>query len=215
MKRRDILAPHRIVILCEGDTEEHCVKHFLRRSLDAEGLKPVGLHPINLRGKLDDVRAYVPRYQRDERVIAAFTLVDLYGINRVTHAVTHTLDDKVVSVKSWLRDGLENYPEFFHPHVCVHEIEAWFLAEGEALRTRLKAHGLTASNNAEELNFLDPPKKRLNRLFKQYLHRPYEENGDGQPLFKALEHELVYERCRYYREFYDDLVSCARGGMPS
>ncbi|MGB2987351.1 MAG: DUF4276 family protein [Phycisphaerae bacterium] len=211
MKRWEIASARRIVLLCEGDTEEHCVKHFLRRLFDNEGLKSVGLHPVNLGGHLEDVFEYVPRYRRDHRVIGVFTLIDLYGMSRVTHSYQDTLDKKVERVREWLRNGvLDVADDFFHPHVCVHEIEAWFLAEGEALRRRLRATRLDPLDNAEELDFDNPPKNRVTLLFRQHLGRRYEENNDGQPLFKALAHSALYERCRYYREFYDDLLAHAR-----
>jgi len=160
---------------------------------------------------LENVFEYVPRYYREGRVIGVFTLIDLYGMSRVTHSHQDTLDKKVERVKEWLRNGVSGVAEdFFRPHVCVHEIEAWFLAEGEALRKRLRAARLDPLYNAEELDFDNPPKNRLTLLFRQHLVRRYEENNDGQPLFKALAHSALYERCRYYREFYEDLLARAR-----
>lgn len=88
-------------------------------------MRAIGLHSINLNGKLEDVFAYVPRYRRDSQVIAVFTLVDLYGMNRVQHGSNDSLADKVVRVKLWLRgDFGSDYANFFYPHVSVHEVEA-------------------------------------------------------------------------------------------
>ncbi len=216
MKRGEIVSGRRIVVLCEGDTEEHCVKHFLRRSFESERLSALGLHPINLGARLEDVVDYTVRYRRDRRVVAVFTLVDLYGMNRVNHRLDDSLDTKVEKVKQWLwNDMTEHCRGFFHPHVSVHEIEAWFLAEGKALGRRLKCSTLRPVPHAEELDFDKPPKRRINALFRRYLKRGYEENGDGQPLFKALDHSLVYERCGYYRALYDDLVGCGRAAIAS
>ena len=118
MKRHQFTQGRRIVILCEGDTEEIAVKHFIRRQWDAEGLRAIGLHPINIGGKLEDVFAYVPRYRRDPQVIAVFTLVDLYGMNRVQHDSQDTLADKVARVKAWLRANLGSvYTDF--PSPCL------------------------------------------------------------------------------------------------
>lgn len=48
MKRHQFTQGRRIVILCEGDTEEIAIKHFVRRQWEADGLRAIGLHPINL-----------------------------------------------------------------------------------------------------------------------------------------------------------------------
>jgi hypothetical protein len=77
VKRHQFTQGRRIIILCEGDTEEIAIKHFIRRQWEADGLRAIGLHPINLNGKLEDVFAYVPRYRRDSQVIAVFTIIDL------------------------------------------------------------------------------------------------------------------------------------------
>jgi hypothetical protein len=105
MKRHQFAKGRRIVILCKGDTEEMAVRHFIRRQWEADGLRAIGLHPINLKGKLEEVFSYVPRYRCDShsQVIAVFTLIDLYGMNRVQHGSQDSLADKVARIKTWLR----------------------------------------------------------------------------------------------------------------
>lgn len=63
MKRREIRQGKRIVILCEGDTEEIAVDHFIRRQWEIDDLKTIGLQKINLDGKLEDVFNKVPLYR--------------------------------------------------------------------------------------------------------------------------------------------------------
>ncbi len=212
MKRHQFTQGRRIVILCEGDTEEIAVKHFIHRQWDAEGLRAIGLHPINIGGKLEDVFAYVPRYRRDPQVIAVFTLVDLYGMNRVQHDSQDTLADKVARVKAWLRGNLGSvYTDFFYPHVSVHEVEAWLLAEGECLAKRLKDAKIQPNPNAEIQNFDNHPSKRIDNLFKLHRHNDgYHKINDGTALFKCLTFGSVYKTCQYFREFYDELRSVGR-----
>jgi len=212
MKRHQFSRGRRIIILCEGDTEEIAVKHFIRRQWETDGLRTIGLHPINLNGKLEDVFAYVPRYRRDSQVIAVFTLIDLYGMNRVRHAPHDHLADKVVRVKSWLRGDLESsYPDFFYPHVSVHEVEAWLLAEGECLAKRLKDTKIQPNPNAETQNFDNHPSKRVDNLFKQHRRGDgYHKINDSATLFKTLRFEPVYKTCRYFREFYEELKSAGQ-----
>jgi hypothetical protein len=209
MKRHQFTQGRRIVILCEGDTEEIAIKHFIRRQWEADGLRAIGLHPINLNGKLEEVFAYVPRYRRDSQVIAAFTLIDLYGMNRVQQGSQDSLAVKVARIKTWLRkDFGVDYMDFFYPHVSVHEVEAWLLAEGECLAKRLKDAKIQPNPNAETQNFDNPPAKRIDNLFKHHRRNDgYHKINDGNTLFKCLQFGPVYKSCQYFREFYDELRS--------
>lgn len=204
-------AARRIVVLCEGDSEELAVKHLLRRQFALENLAAVGLHPINLAAKLDDIFVKTRLFRADERVLAVFTLIDLFGLNRRCHLPDGDLDQKVGAVRAWLRAGVGHMdPGFFRPHISVHDIEAWLLAEGRSLARRLKHRTLRPCRHAESLNLIRPPKYRMKELFHRHLHRGYEEVRDGTALFRDLAHETVYASCRYYRELYDDLIGVAR-----
>jgi len=212
MKRHQLTQGRRIVILCEGDTEEIAIKYFIRRQWEADNLRAIGLHPINLNGKLEDVFAYVPRYRRDSQVIAVFTLIDLYGMNRVQHGLQDGLADKVARVKTWLRNDFEaDYGDFFYPHVSVHEVETWLLAEGECLAKRLKDAKIQPNPNAEAQNFDNPPSRRIDNLFKHHRRNDgYHKINDGIALFKCLQFEPVFKSCQYFREFYNGLKSVAQ-----
>lgn len=206
MKRQQIIGGRQIVILCEGDTEELAVKHFIRRQWDADGLKAIGLRPIILNGKLEDVFDYVPRYKRDPKIIAVFTLIDLYGMNRVVHGNNDELPHKVARVKKWLRDGFEaEFNGFFFPHVSVHEVEAWILAEGVCLAHRLNDLALRPDPYAEGKNFTQYPSRIIDNLFKNHRGYGYNKITDSTALFKCLQFQPVYNTCRHFQEFYDEL----------
>lgn len=203
-------------MLCEGDSEELATCHFLRRQFAVDCLVGIGLHPINLAAKLEDVFVKTRLFRSDRRVLAVFTLIDLYGMNRVRLHDAASLDDKVEVARDWLRSGVGNVDSrFFYPHLCVHEIEAWFLAEGQSLAKRLKHSSVQPLANAEELDFAKPPKVRVNELFRKHLGRNYHEVRDGTALFKGLAHDAVYRSCRHYREFYDELCEVARRAVES
>lgn len=143
----------RIVILCEGDTEVIAVKEFIKRRWETDGLKEIGLATDDLRGKIEDLFDKVPIYRKsDSKVIATFTLIDLYGLNQVKHKPDDDLDTKVNQAKEWLRKGVGDLEDFFYPHLCVHETEAWFLAEGECLAQRLKNQNIKPDPHAEIKN---------------------------------------------------------------
>jgi hypothetical protein len=202
----------RIVVLCEGETEVVAVRHFIARQWEADGLRSVGLDRIDLRAKLPEVGKFATRYLNDPKVLGVFTLVDLYKMNKVVHQPNDDLEQKVRRVRDWLRAQVRHPgASRFFPHVCVHETEAWILAEGRALAERLKDASIRPDPSAESKNLQNPPKKRVNELFqKSWLKRSYGEIQDGTPLFKRMEFDRVYE-CQYFREFYDDLKRAAAG----
>lgn len=202
------------MVLCEGDTEELAIRHFVRRQWRlAEEFGSVGLHAVNLNGRLQDVGVKARLYLDDKEVLGVFTLVDLYGMDRVVHRPDDDLDIKVRRVLDWLRSSLEHARSAaFFPHAGVHETEAWLLAEGIALARRLGDPSIQADPQAESKKFQKPPSKIINELFLK--RRPgdrYQKIRDGRPLFDALKFEPVYQSCRYFRSFYDNLKSVARG----
>lgn len=202
----------RIIVLCEGDTEELATRYFLLRQWKADGLGSVGLHAINLNGRVQDTGVKARLYLEEPDILAAFTLLDLHGMDRVVHHACDELDAKVQRVRQWLR-GQVNHPRIddFFPHVCVHQTEAWILAEGSALAERLSDHGIKPDPDAEVKNFQRPPSKRINELFltRRSADR-YQKIRDGRPLFAAMKFEPVYSSCRYFRAFYDDLRAAGR-----
>jgi len=138
-----------------------------------------------------------------------FTLVDLFGMDRVAHGVYDSLEVKARRMADWFKQGF-THSRFaaFRPHVCVHETEAWILAEGAALARRLGVR-VQPDDHAEQKNFLNPPKKRVHDLFRLHKSRAYGENSDGRPLFSAMQFDPVYSSCKFFRAFYDDLRSLA------
>ena len=189
----------RIVVLCEGDTEELAIRHFLIRPWHAQGFTSVGLQPVNLHGRLQDVPVKTSLYLDDQDILGVFTLVDLYGMDRVHHLPHDTLDTKVRRVCGWLKDSVKHARSAdFFPHVCVHETEAWLLAEGAVLAKRLSDPDIKPDPQAESKDFQRPPSKIINELFlKRRSGDRYQKIRDGRPLFASLEFEPVYRSCRY------------------
>ena len=157
----------RIVVLCEGKTEERAVRFFVARQWALDGLSAVGLDRVDLRGHLDKVATFARNNLDEPEVLAVFTLVNLYGMTLVTHPPNDDLDAKVRRVQNWLRNQLGQHVRArdFIPHVSVHEVEAWILAEGAALARRLPDQKIRRDPQAEVKNFLNPPSKRLSELF--------------------------------------------------
>lgn len=196
----------RIVVLCEGDTEELAVRQFIVPQWNSEGLGSVGLKGINLDGKLERAGKFAVGYLDEQEVLAVFTLVDLQGMTKVAHQHEDSLETKIQRVRDWLQAQV-NHPRAnrFFPHVCVHQTEAWILAEGHALAARLGDPNIRPHSNAELKNFQNPPSERLNELFLRIKKRRYNKKRDGTPLFNAMEFQPVYNSCQYFQKLYDDL----------
>ncbi|HXJ93427.1 MAG TPA: DUF4276 family protein [Terriglobia bacterium] len=173
----------KIVILCEGKTEELAVRHLVARQWKADNLAAVGLSTINLRAKVKDAGKSA-RVELDKKeVVAVFTLIDLYGMKQVTHPSNDALEQKVERVREWLRAQIDHpRADRFFPHVSVHETEAWILAEGHALAARLKDTSIKPDPNAESKNFQRPPSTRLNELFQRRRQQPYHKRLLTAPL---------------------------------
>ena len=201
----------RILVLCEGKTEELALRYFIVKQWQSDGLGSVGLGAVNLRGKSPNSGRFATRYLDDREVLAVFTLVDLQGLTQVVHQPQDDLELKVQRVQGWLHAQL-NHPRAsdFFPHVCVHQTEAWILAEGGALATRLNDPGIEPDPDAELKDFQNPPSERLNKLFLRIKSRRYNKVRDGTPLFSEMEFTPVYNSCRYFRGFYDDLTAVGR-----
>lgn len=202
----------KIVVLCEGKTEEIAIQRFVRRQWDAEGHGSAELMLINLKGKLLDIGRKTPRFLDGPDVLAVFTLIDLYGTDRVQHSAEDSLGTKVKRVQDWLT-GQFQHPRArdFYPHLGVHETEAWLLAEGVALAKRLNDSNLRPDPHAESKDLQRPPSKIINDLFLTRRGDRYQKILDGGPLFAAAQFQPVYETCRYFRSFYDDLKHVAAG----
>ena len=197
-------------MVCEGPTEELAVRHFLARQWEKDGLASVGLHHRCV--PLRKVGPFACDTLDRPGVLAVFTLIDLYGMNLVAHPPDDELDVKVERVRSWLRTQVHHHPRAgdFFPHVSVHEVEAWILAEGTALSQRLRDPSIRPDPQAEWKNFHKPPKKRIGELFWRNKKTRYRETFDGQPLFSNMSFQPVYDSCPYFRKFYDDLRAAGR-----
>ena len=205
----------RIVILCEGDTEVNAVEYFIRPQWNKDGLSEIGIRGIKLLGKINNIFNIVPNYAKEGETKAIFTLIDLYGTKdkKLIYAKYDEVSRKVEKLKEWLKNQYdESVLVKFHPHVSVHETEAWFLADEKALSDVLKTK-IKQFPNPEQLDFLEHPSKRINILFNKYLKRRYIKGGltgDDRKMFEKMSLEETAKRCPYLKAFYEDLQKVGR-----
>lgn len=213
--RIELRKSKKIVVLCEGDSEENAINYFIKKQWEADFLDEVGLHTVNLRGHFEKVASKANLYLLDQKVIAVFTLIDLHEFKRVRLPHSRSLNERATAARQWLSNGVKNnLKSRFHPHLSVYEVEAWILAEGIALQSRLRNKSIKPESNAEEKNDQDPPKNRLNKIFHSNGRKPgFQEIIDGRYLFSKLEFQRVYSSCPYFHAFYDDLKDIAQRAL--
>lgn len=195
-----------IYILCEGETEENAVNHFLRKQWnDVDGMKSVGLKSKITRPKkiAKDTKLAI----ENDGFEAVFTMYDLHKFP-CKSIKGEDYKDRLENLREKIKTmvGFENK---FFPHFSIHEIEAWLLAEGKAVAKRLRCN-FKGEANAEEKNFENPPKERLNDLFLRHKKTRYRENIDSASLFKEADFSKVYKTCPYFRQFYDELLEVGK-----
>lgn len=204
----------RIVVLCEGDTEEIAVREFISRQWRADGLERIGLHTRNLGGKIDRIGRFASLSLDEEDVIAVFTLVDLYRLADTQQRRNESLRERVNRAVEFLRTSSEHARSArFSPYLAVHETEAWIFAEGNALSRKLQDRNIRPNPQAEAMDFQKPPSARLNDLFLRKRGERYRKIIDGRWLFSSMAFQPVYETCRHFKTFYDQLREVARGHL--
>lgn len=205
----------RLALFVEGHTERKVLPAFLKRWLDPRLPQPVGIDVIRFEGWQHYRREVATKVRlqlsgkRSAKTLAAVGLLDLYG-------PTIYPADKITAQERyrWAKQQLEK--EVGHPrfrqHFAVHELEAWLLAQPGSLRPEI-AKALPASiQRPETVDFEEPPKKLLARLYRDKLRKPYGEILDGASLFSRLDPETAAARCPYLRLLLEDLLQLAAPG---
>jgi hypothetical protein len=143
-------------------------------------------------------------------VVAVFALIDLKGASVIypEHITSYT--DKGKFLKDFLREFLSGSPEVdkFFPHIAVHEIEAWILADEIAVANYLEISKISY-DFPEAVDFNRPPSYILGDLFRSK-RLIYRKTVHGPELFKSVNLDTVYNKCPHFKAFFDDLVKVGR-----
>ena len=207
----------RLVLLVEGWTEKE-LPAFLKRWLDPQLPRPIGIHAVRLPGAPNFVNNVAKRVRshltHEEDTIAVFGLLDLYGL-QLDYPKHADRDQKV----SWARTQIMNrvepiYRPKFRQHFAVHEIEAWLVTDPRLFPT-IKLPDKCVQ--PEEIDFEEPPSKLLDRLFKERehrrRHRGYDKTTMAANLFPRLDPTLVYQKCPNFKLLMDEMLDMARQAL--
>ncbi len=200
----------KFILFVEGHTEKKALAPFLKRWLDPQLPKPVGLQAVRFNGWSDLVKDSTIKaklYLSQPDVIAVIALLDLYG------PTIYSSDLKTSTERyRWGKEHLEskvdqlNFSQFF----AVHEVEAWLLSDPSIFPDSVKSSIQEMSSFPEKINNTEPPKKRLQKIYKKEINRRYKEVTFGSNLFSKLDPNIAYQKCPYLKDLLDEMLRMAK-----
>jgi hypothetical protein len=201
----------RFVLFVEGHTEKKSLPEFLKRWLDPRLSEPVKIKVVKFGGCGDYVKEMPKRALSHlngpghEEIIAAIGLLDLYGPTFYPGSKT-TANERY----KWAKKELEtkvDHPKF-RQHFAVHECEAWLLSDPDVLPSEVSKK--VPGRPPEEVNFNEPPKKLLQKLYRERLQTTYKEVTAGAELFAKLNPEVAHRKCPRLRAMLEEMLSLAK-----
>jgi hypothetical protein len=203
----------KFVLFVEGYTEKKSLPEFLKRWLDPRLEQKVGIKIVRFDGWNDYAKS-TPKKARlhlngPDRgdIIAVIGLLDLYG-------PTFYPENRRTAIEryEWAKQKFEtevDHPKF-RQHFAVHECEAWLLSQGDVFPDEVKKALPGKCEQPEGVNFEEPPKKLLQKLYRDKLHGAYKEVTHGAELFAELDPDVAHKKCPRLRAMLDEMLSLAQ-----
>lgn len=201
----------KFVLFVEGHTEKLAVPQLLKRWLDPQLAKPVGIKISRFEGWNEYVRDIRQKVELNlsgksgSDVIAGIGLLDLYGPT-IYPAERTDVSSRLAWAKEYF-ERLTGHPRF-RQHFAVHELEAWLLAEPAVLPRSVRE--ALPSTPPEKINFKEPPAKLLDRLYTSRLNKRYKKTTDGVNLFRGLNPAVASAKCPNLKLLLDDMLQLAK-----
>lgn len=203
----------KFILLVEGQTERNAAAAFLKRWLDPQLRQPVGIQPVSFDGYGDLVRKmatkakmYLQGPKRDD-IVAVIGLLDLYGPTFYPPDKTTIGERYAWGKERFEREvGLEKFRFFF----AVHEFEAWLLSQPDIFPHQITNALQEKVNYPEQVNFVEPPAKLLDRVYKQQTKRSYKKTTYGKQLFAKLEPSIAVAKCPYLKGLVQEMLDLAK-----
>ncbi len=202
----------KFVLFVEGYTEKKSLAEFLKRWLDPRLAKPVGIRTVRFDGWTDYVRGtpkkaglYLHGPDRED-IVAVIGLLDLYGPTFYPEQLT-SANERYAWAKQKL-EGEVDHPKF-RQHFAVHECEAWLLSDPSVLPSEVSKKLPGKCGQPETVNFDEPPKKLLQKLYREKLGGAYKEVTHGAGMFAELDPNLAHKKCPRLREMLNEMLALA------
>ncbi len=203
----------RFVLLVEGQTEKDSAAAFLKRWLDPQLSKPVGIQvlPFNGYGELARKMATKATMHltgpKQAEIIAIIGLLDLYGPDFYPNHLSTVKEKYEWGVKHF--EGAVNQGRF-RMFFAVHEFEAWLLSQPDVFPRKVKEALPDKIAQPETINFNEPPAKLLDRIYQQQTKRNYKKTTYGKNLFPNLNPDIAAQKCPYLRMMLEEMLKLAK-----
>ena len=200
----------KFVLFAEGHTEKKAIPSFLKRWLDPQLPRPVGIQCVRFEGWAElvkDARTKAELYLSRSDIMAVIALLDLYGPTFYP-ADKNTPDGRYQWAKHHLEGevGQDKFFQFF----AVHEVEAWLLSDPSIFPTSIRPQVKKISESPEDINNRMPPGKRLNEIYSKQTRRRYKKVVYGKDLFAKLDPDVAYKKCPRLKELLDAMLNIAQ-----
>jgi hypothetical protein len=202
----------KFVLFVEGYTEKKALPEFLKRWLDPRLSQRVGIQIVRFDGWAEYVKD-VPKKallhlnspKRDD-IIAVIGLLDLYGPTFYPPG-KETAKERYEWAKAEIEQSVD-HPKFRH-HFAVHECEAWLLSSLDGFPVDVKKALPAKCTKPEQVNFNEPPKKLLEKVYREKMGGSYKQVTHGAELFGTLDPNLAYAKCPFFKAMLDDMIALA------
>lgn len=197
----------RLVILCEGDTEEHVLKEFLAPycgkfdRVTLTNMRGAG----RLKNNFKDAAEIELQSNPDAYVVC---LIDVYEApfsypGDVAQAADPT-PVKFAYIKKYMEDQIaDEMRHRFFAFPVVMEIETWLLADPAPLNNYLQPNKPVHYHTPETILH---PVAELKDLFWREKKKEYSKVIDGQRLFKEADAQKVYaDNCPHFEQLINQL----------
>lgn len=202
----------KFVFFVEGHTEKKALPQFIKRWLDPQLSKPIGIKIVRFDGWPELIKDAPLKAKMhlngpgNDEIIAVISLLDLYGPTFYPATCTNS-----TSRYDWAKNKIETdvgQARFFQ-FFAVHEVEAWLLSEPKIFPYPVQSV-LSKIPNPETVNFDEPPAKLLERLYPSHIGRSYKKVVHGQELFSKLDPKIAYMKCPKLKELLDKMLELAK-----
>lgn len=203
----------KFVLLVEGKTERDTAAAFLKRWLDPQLNKPVGIQPVSFDGYADLLRKMATKARmhlegpKRGEIVGVIGLIDLYG-------PTFYPPDKLTAADrfAWGKAHFENEVglEKFRMFFAVHEFEAWLLSQPQIFPRPIMDALPEKIGQPEHVNFNEPPAKLLDRVYKQQTQRNYKKTTYGKQLFAKLDPTVAVSKCPLLKALMSEMLAMAK-----
>ena len=203
----------KFILLVEGKTERDAAAASLKRWLDPQLRQPVGIQVVPFDGYADLVRKMATKARmhlegpKRGEIVGVIGLLDLYGPTFYppdkTSAAEHFAWGKQYFEKEV---DLEKFRLFF----AVHEFEAWLLSQPDIFPREIKQALPADLTQPEKINFIEPPAKLLDRIYKRQTKRNYKKTTYGKQLIAKLDPAIAVAKCPYLKAMLDEMLAMAQ-----